>query len=212
MNAIAEILGVVGSFLAAAIALPQAVRAWTKGVEGVSAITFQILLATAIAWSIYGGVRGLWLLCIGNVILTISCAAVLIAFIRSGARLWSLVVVLAPGTAIVLLVMVVNPAWTGIVAALYSIGLRFPQLRMLRHASSIIGVSVGTWLIACSASVAWFFYALIKSDLILGVSTGINTVTSTSMIISVLVMRHRYPRGTAEPDPVDAVHLEPLPE
>jgi len=212
MDIAAEILGIVGSILAAAIALPQAIRAWTKGVGGVSAPTFQILMATALAWSVYGGVRGLWLLCIGNVILTISCVAVLLAFLKAGTKLWSLVHILVPCAALVFVVMVISPAWTGIVAALYSIGLRFPQLRLLRHASSIVGVSAGTWIISVCAGLAWFFYAFIKRDLILGVSTAINTVTSTTMIVTVLIAR-RHHRGEApHPDSTDALHLDPLPE
>lgn len=83
---------------------------------------------------------------------------------------------------------------------------------MLRHSASIIGVSISTWLVACSASISWFLYALIKWDRILGVSIGINTLTSLSMIITVLMVRRGVPDDTAQPTSVTPTHLEPLVE
>jgi uncharacterized protein with PQ loop repeat len=209
---LAEVLGIIGSVLAATMAFPQAVRAWRRGVEGVSHPTFQILMATAISWAVYGAVRELWVLCVGNIILACSCLAVLLAFLRAGTSLWHLVRILVPAAAFVFVVMFIEPAWSGLVAAAYSIGLRFPQLRLLRHASSIAGISVGTWIVAATASFCWVLYAVIKGDVILGVSTSINTVTSVTLIISVFAARRRFPASPPAPDPADVPFLEPLPE
>ena len=212
MTQLAEVLGIVGSVLAATMAFPQAIRAWRRGVDGVSHPTFQILMATAISWAVYGAVRELWVLCIGNIVLACSCLAVLLAFLRAGTSLWHLTRILLPAATFVFVVMAFEPAWSGLVAAAYSIGLRFPQLRLLRHASSVAGISVGTWAVAATASFCWVLYALIKGDVILGVSTSINTVTSLTLIASVFAARRRFPAAVPPPDPNDVPFLEPLPE
>ena len=212
MTHVADILGILGSALAASMAIPQAIRAWRRGVAGVSHPTFQILMATAVAWAVCGGVRGLWTLCVGNIVLAISCAVVLLAFVRAGTSWWRLLRILVPATAFVFAVMAIAPAWSGLVAAAYAIVLRFPQLRLLRHASSIAGLAVGTWIVAVGASSCWVLYAIIKGDLILGVSTAINATTSLTLVVTTLAARRRQPAMRPGPEPEDVPFLEPLPE
>jgi uncharacterized protein with PQ loop repeat len=185
------VLGLVGAVLSAAIALPQAVRAVRVGTAGVSPGTFQTTVGLGLVWTVYGLALELWLFALGNFILGASALVVLWAVRRDTGARWSLLQVVVLVGAVGGLVGVIEITWLGWYAALLSVLLRIPQMRLIRGAGSIDGVSVHTWVVSLAANLTWLLYGLIENDVRLIGGCSVNAVLSTSLILGVEARRRR---------------------
>jgi uncharacterized protein with PQ loop repeat len=191
VDALSLISGTVAASLSATIALPQAIRAVRISTAGVSPATFQLACAVGIAWAAYGFTQELWLVFVGNVVLSMCSAVVLGAMRRDGAALWDVSRLLLPVAGLCLLVALLESTWLAWLAGSISVALRIPQMRMIRSADSIQGISVHTWIISAASMIAWIIYAALNDDYRLIVTNIINIALTASMILGVQARRSR---------------------
>lgn len=202
----ATVLGVAGSALGAFIAAPQAVRALRSKTTGVSSSTYQLLFALGLTWMFYGFVQGLWLLSLSDGILAITTLIVLWALHRDGISLWSNVRIALSMVAVMGAVAFINAEWLGWMAGVLSIILRYPQMRLVKSAASISGVSLSTWNIAAATNLCWCIYGLLYDDSRLAIATFVNVLITATLVRTVIRRRRDevVRRMSEEPSSVSA--------
>lgn len=188
------LFGLAGSATSASISLPQAIRSIRHPTVGVSSVTFQLITSTSITWTSYAIAEHLWLLAAGNIVLAISSFVVLWSLHRDGAKILDLTYVFAPVMVIAVIVGWLDPVWLGWLAGAISVALRFPQLRLVKVAESIHGVSIHTWMVMTMTNACWLGYGLLHDDIRLTVICTINTLTSASVVSAVFFRRRRDAR------------------
>lgn len=188
---LATLLGIAGAVMSATIAAPQAVRAVRRGTAGVSSDTYQLVVGLGVVWTVYGVFQQLWLFAVGNGVLGFSALVVLWALRRDGASVWSVTLLALVVFSVGLGIGLLEVTWLGWYAATLSVMLRIPQMRMVRFAKSIQGVSVHTWVISLVANLIWLAFGLLESDSRLIGGCAVNTLLSISLIIAVEARRRR---------------------
>jgi len=183
------VLGLAGAVLGAAIAVPQAWRAVRTGTAGISAATFQLLFSLGLTWMLYGFAEDLHLLALSDGILAIATLVVLGAMVRDGLDAWRCARAVIAATALAFVVAAIDAVVLGWLAAVLSLVLRYPQIRLVRSAASIEGVSLSTWNIAAATNACWCAYGVLHRDPRLAVATLLNLVVTVVLVRSVVVRR-----------------------
>lgn len=183
MRWVVEGFGVAAVVLSAVFFAPQAVRAVRHGTPGVSTATFQMVVVLSAVWLIYGIVEDLPALVVGNVPPFLAALVVLGACRRDGARLVDVTRVAAVCTAGAVLVGVAfGIEHIGWVSAALGVSMRVPQLRAVRRATSIAGVSATTWALGIASNVCWFVYGAAHGDIRVPVACVIQIALATSLL------------------------------
>lgn len=138
---------------------------------------------------LYGIAEGLWLLALSDAILAIATALVLVVLHRSGTNPWANVRVALGVASVMVVVAVIDAVWLGWLAGVISVVLRYPQMRLVRGASSIEGVSLSTWNVAAATNACWCAYGVLHGDPRLAIATAVNVAITAALVRSVLARR-----------------------
>lgn len=191
---IGETLGWVAAVLSATLALPQMFRIFrTRSVAGLSVLAWQTLVLAGVGWTIHGLESGRLQVILPNVILGTAAIVVLSQIQRSRhlgvIATWALPagVVIAATAADVLLGPVAYAVIMFIPAA---IG-QFAQVREIRQASDVSGVSLPTLLINLGAQFAWLGYALPTNEVAIIWVAAPLAVLMSLVVVALLVRRRQ---------------------
>lgn len=214
--ALVAVVGWTAATLSGAISIPQLVRTLrTRSVAGLSLLTWQTLLIAGLSWLGHGMLVGSAQIIVPNAILLGGATAVLSQLQRHRMHrwwtVWPLPVIYA-ATA-VSLDFQVGPAAFALMMGLPAVGGQVVQLRAIRTAADVSGVSPVMLGVNAAAQLFWCAYGLLVADVaVIWVAIPLAVVMFANLAalalrrrspLSVRSRAHRPPGrapGTAVPD------------
>jgi len=204
-----ELIGLLAAALILASAVPQFRELSHSGAEGVSLLSWLLLLGTTTVWLAYGFKIGSLSTVVGNAG-GMTAFAILVSrllFVRTRRLFVALAVV--PGVVIGLALAFVLPtAVAGAIGVVLGISLAMPQLfssiHTWRHDESS-AVALGSWMFLFSGQVLWLIYGVIA------VQPAIVVVNATAALIgaTVLMLEVRIRSRAQAPGFSPALRMEP---
>lgn len=158
-------LSIVAPTLTLARSIPQSFRIIRSGAEGVSQISWLLVVGVAELWVVYGFLYHVPAEVVTNVPNYLMAVLILVLAARHHRTVRRTVsgVVLCTLVALGIAIVSVATDEHSIISFLAVSGafcLYLPQLRHVVRAKSISGVSLASWLLALGASVSWGIYGL----------------------------------------------------
>ncbi|WP_164479228.1 SemiSWEET family sugar transporter [Nakamurella antarctica] len=213
-------LGWLAAFLSACLTIPQVARILrTRSVAGLNLLTWQTLLIAGLSWTVYGILVENPQIIGPNAILIVGSGATLIQLQRSAKipsfRVWALPVAVSAtsvgldvwlGPFVFAFCMCV-PAITGQIA----------QLRQIRVADDVRGVSPAMLLVNTAAQVLWLTYALLVWEVaVIWVAGPLVVVMAANFVALIFRRRHlalehslsRSPQSAGAAAQVAGMHAE----
>jgi uncharacterized protein with PQ loop repeat len=164
----ANFIGAIASALSIFVFLPQTVRAYRVSVEGVSALTYQVMASALIFWLAYDSHRHYWTALLG-VSSMLVCATLILARILQVERDWKRTTPVYV-TGVLSAGLLLNAgAFTAIgwIATALTALIALPQLRDVFVDSNIQGVSVSSWSLNSVTASLWLIFGILKVDAII---------------------------------------------
>ncbi|RIJ70119.1 hypothetical protein D1871_19925 [Nakamurella silvestris] len=159
----AEVLGWVAAAFSATLALPQMLRIFrTRSVAGLSLVTWQMMFLAGFGWTIHGFVVGRAQIIVPNVLLALAAGTVLWQIGRahrlSLAGTWLLP--LAIGATATLAEATIGPVAFAVIMFIPAAVGQIAQIREIRAADDLSGVSLSTLSINLGSQFVWLSYAI----------------------------------------------------
>lgn len=159
--------------------LPQFVRTFRKGTDGISATSWAIYAVNTGVWTVWAYADRRFVL--GTVDLCESIGATLIV---ARLRAWRPLAVVS--AVVVAAITVVAAGLPGLVAAFGVVMAgagRLPQLVRSWRGGTLLGVSTAAWLVSAAANITWILWAAVSgaTPLVFGASTAV--LMSTAIVV-----------------------------
>ncbi|MCT2589585.1 hypothetical protein LHJ74_06550 [Streptomyces sp. N2-109] len=187
---VADLCGLLGGGLLAAMVWPQAWRLWRHRLHhGVSLAYVVLNLLMVGGWVAYGIGKASIAIILPNVLAAVAALALLVGFVRQARpspRFWP--AALAVGTAL-LAATAAAGGWTalGSVVGLMTVAVILPQVTTLatrRRAGDLdaSGVSRASWMLSAAANVLLAGYGLFEPDAVILVTAALSAALSGAVL------------------------------
>jgi hypothetical protein len=202
-HSFALLAGFIAAFLTIAMVLPQAWKVWrdSSGV-GVSLLTWAMFLCTYTMWFGYSIQSGNVASTVSNIFTNTILVVLVLGLLRakdSSASVGVGVVIYA--LAIVFFVIgILFPVPIVLVLMLAATIIRIPQVAKSFTTMRDVTpseVSILTWWMSLSASVAWVIHGLLLPDLIFSITSGVAFVLAIGVLVPEYIARARRTQLTA---------------
>ncbi|MGC2486055.1 MAG: PQ-loop domain-containing transporter [Acidimicrobiales bacterium] len=158
-------LSILAPTLTLARSVPQSIRIIRSGAEGVSQVSWLLVVGVAELWVVYGFLYHVPAEVVTNVpnclmaVLILVLAALHHRTMRNSASSILLCTIVASGIAVVS-IATNEHSIISFLAVSGAVCLYLPQLRHVMRSASISGLSLLSWLLALGASICWGVYGL----------------------------------------------------
>lgn len=207
-----EILGLVAAALILCSALPQLRSLLHHTGEGVSVLSWSLLLVNSLVWTSYGISIGSLSTVLGNVGGAIAFFTVVVSLLYKRTSGWWIPALVLPGSALVFgLAATLPTAVVGVLGVVLGVSLALPQLLLSYRTLAArlpSSVALGSWVLILAGQVLWLAYGLITGEAAI---IAVNVLAgSVSAAVLYLETRHRDHAVTDLPDgdEVEVVHVQ----
>jgi len=196
--AIVDFLGWTAAGFSAALALPQVVRIWRTGsVAGLSLLTWQMVFLAGVGWTVHGFVVERAQVIVPNILLALAAGVVLWQIGRAR-RLtlvgtWALPLAIAATAS--LAEATIGPVAFAVIMFIPAAVGQFAQIREIRAADDVSGVSLPTLLINLGSQFVWLSYAVPTGETAI-IWVAIPLAVLMSLVVGALLLRRRQLTGT----------------
>lgn len=185
-------IGLIASTISIFAYVPQTIRAFKVGIEGISVVTYQLVICALSFWFVYDGHNEYWSAFPGMIGMFVCCTAILVRIYIIEKRFmnaFSIYVCGVVGAAITVLTGQYEAA--GVIAVVVTSVICLPQLRDVFIRSDVNGVSITTWVVNSSVSLLWIFFAILESDWVIFMANVATFVASMAIWLETWRRRRR---------------------
>lgn len=197
-----EILGLTGAALILCSALPQLRSLLHHSGEGVSVLSWSLLLVNSLVWTSYGLSIGSLSTVAGNVGGAVAFFTVVVSLLYKRTSGWWVPALVLPASALVFgLASSLPTAVVGVLGVILGVSLALPQLLLSYRTLAArlpSSVALGSWVLILAGQVLWLIYGLITGELAI---IAVNVLAGmVSAAVLYLETRHRERDVTGMPD------------
>ena len=201
LMSLATALSIVASAVFLIRLLPQPARLWRTGVTaGVSPIAAANAVTAASAWTVYGLVRGLFVVWLVSFFALVPGVWTVVLLRRRFGRRELFLAAVMPSAYVLAGVLGV----LGAAIALSVLATSGPQVWRAIRESDLRGIAAATWFVAIADATLWGAYGIVISDRALQ-GYAVVLLTSAAIVLGRIAWTNRRYDHAADPHPVVSV-------